>query len=109
MEYQCTLIRGKRKERWQGEIRLIHYSDTCYEAEITGRGTYFHVIAGKHRYGNYICIPNHDVGSELSQFRDLFWNTERLSGLIKKVDAVTVAYGLCRLEELIHLESSVDN
>ena len=53
MEYQCTLIRGKRKERWQGEIRLIHYSDTCYEAEITGRGTYFHVIAGKHRYGNY--------------------------------------------------------
>ena len=57
MEYQCTLIRGKRKEHWQGEIRLIHYSDTCYEAEITGRGTYFHVIAGKHRYGNYICIP----------------------------------------------------
>lgn len=53
MEYQCTLISGKRKERWQGEIRLIHYSDTCYEAEITGRGTYFHVIAGKHRYGNY--------------------------------------------------------
>ena len=87
----------------------FHYSDTCYEAEITGRGTYFHVIAGKHRYGNYICIPNHNVGSELSGFRDLFWNTERLSGLIKKVDAVTVAHGLCHLEELIHPKKSVDN
>ena len=60
-------------------------------------------------YGNYICIPNHDVGSELSGFRDLFWNTERLSGLIKKVDAVTVAHGLCHLEELIHPKNSVDN
>ena len=109
MESQCTLTKGRRKERWQGERRLIHYSDTCYEAEITGRGTYFHVIDGKHSYGNYICIPNHDVGSELSEFRDLFWNTERLSGLIKKVDAVTVAHGLCHLEELIHPKSSVDN
>ena len=109
MEYQCTLTRGKRKEHWQGEIRLIHYSGACYEAEITGRGTYFHVIAGKHRYGNYICIPNHDVGSELSQFRDLFWNTERLSGLIKKVDAVTVAHGLCHLEDLVHSQKSANN
>ena len=109
MEYQCTLVRGKRKERWQGEIRLINDSGTCYEAEITGRGTYFHVIAGKHRHGNYICIPNHDVGSELSGFRDLFWNTERLSGLMKKVDAVTVAYGLCHLEELASQKNAAGN
>lgn len=101
MEYQCTLTRGGRKERWQGEIRLIGHCGACYEAEITGRGTYFHVIAGKHRYGNYICIPNHNVGSELSDYRDLFWNTERLSVFLRKVDAVTVANGLCHLEDLI--------
>ena len=109
MEYQCTLTRGKRKERWLGEIRLIIHSDSFYEAEITGRGTYFHVIAGKHRYGNYICIPNHDVGSELSGFRDLFWNTERLSGHIKKADAVTVAQGLCHLEGLVHPKRSANS
>ena len=108
MEYQCTLTRGKRKERWNGEIRLIRHSGSCYEAEISGRGTYFHVIPGKHSYGNYICIPNHDVGSELSSYRDLFWNTERLSGLLKKVDAVTVASGLCHLEELGSLEKYTD-
>lgn len=100
MEYQCILTRGKQREKWTGQIRLIRHFNFCYEAEITGRGTYFHIIAGRHRYGNYICIPNHDVGSELSGYNDLFWNTEKLSGLLKKVDAVTVATGLCYLEEL---------
>lgn len=100
MEYTCTITRGKRKESWQGEIRLLNKNTGQYELEITGRGTYFHIIAGRHLYGNYICIPNHDVGSELSHYSDLFWNTERLSGSLKKVDAVTVATGLCHLGEL---------
>ena len=51
MEYQCILIRGKRKERRNGEIRLIRHSGSCYEAEISGRGTYFHVIAGNTAMG----------------------------------------------------------
>ena len=109
MEYQCTFISGRRKERWQGEIRLISHSGIYYEVEITGRGTYFHVIAGRHHYGNFICIPNHDVGSELSEYQDLFWNTERLSGLLKKVDAVTVANGLCHLGDLIQPENPINN
>jgi len=100
MEYNCTLTRGKRSESWKGEIRLLKKDLGQYEAEITGRGTYFHIITGHHLYGNYICIPNHDVGSELSHYSDLFWNTERLSGSLKKVDAVTVASGLCHLDEL---------
>ena len=42
--------------------------------KINGRGTYFHILAGRHKYGNYLCIPNHDVGCELSDFSDIFWN-----------------------------------
>ena len=102
MEYNCTLMRSKCTEQWKGELRLLKSGASFYEAEITGRGTYFHIIAGRHLYGNYICIPNHNVGSELSEFEDLFWNTERLSGLMRKVDAVTVASGLCHLEKLHH-------
>lgn len=100
MVYQCTLTRGKRREKWAGEIQLLSWSGSRCEAEITGRETYFHLIAGKHRYGNYLCIPNHDVGSELSSYKDVFWNTERLSRRMDKADAVTVAYGLSHLEEL---------
>lgn len=102
MEYTCTMKQGKGKTIWQGSVRLLAKRTGQYEAEITGRGTYFHVIAGCHQYGNYLCIPNHDVGCELSDFSDTFWNTERLSGLLKrKVDAVTVACGLCFLKKLV--------
>lgn len=102
MEYTCILKRGKGNESWNGNIFLLNKTPGQYEARITGRGTSFHVIAGHHQYGNFICIPDHDIGSELSDFSDLFWNTERLSRLLKKVDAVTVATGLRYLERLEH-------
>ena len=100
MKYPCILTRGKKKETWTGEIRPISRTGSVYEAEINGRGTYFHLIVGRHRYGNYLCIPNHNVGSELSSYKDVFWNRERLSRMMREVDAATVAYGLSHLEEL---------
>lgn len=108
MEYTCTLVCGKHREEWKGEMRLVKSAGSFCEAEITGRGTYFHVIVGQHLYGHYICIPNRDVGSELSGLGDLFWNTERLSGLMGKADAVTVANGLCHLEKLTCLSCDTD-
>ena len=67
---------------------------------MNGRGTYFHILAGVHKDGNYLCIPNHDVGCELSDFSDIFWNEGRISNLMRKVDAVTVAAGLAYLPTL---------
>lgn len=101
MEYQCILKEGTRTETWKGKLYLLKVSPGQYEAEFQGRGTYFHIITGRHKYGNYLCIPNHDVGCELSDLADLFWNTERISGLMRKVDAVTVATGLVSLQLLI--------
>ena len=97
MNYTCILKSGSRKETWTGQIILLSTGNGWYEAEINGRGTYFHILAGRHKYGNYLCIPNHDIGCELS---DIFWNEERLSHLIRKVDAVTVATGLVHLPTL---------
>ena len=37
------------------------------------------------------------IGCELSDFSDIFWNEERISSLMRKVDAVTVAAGLVHL------------
>lgn len=101
MEYICILKDGSRKETWTGELHLLRGGSGQYEAEINGRGTYFHILAGRHKYGNYLCIPNHDVGCELSRFSDIFWNEERLSRLMRKVDAVTVAAGLAHLSTVI--------
>lgn len=100
MEYTCILSDGSRREFWTGKLTLLRKGSGQYEAEISGRGTYFHVLAGRHKYGNYLCIPNHDVGCELSDFSDIFWNEERLCSLMQKVDAVTVATGLLHLPAL---------
>lgn len=100
MEYMCIDKTGKQLRKWRGDIRLLHREGHSCEVEITRRGTYFHAIVGRHCYGNFICIPNHDVGCELSDYSDVFWNRERLSSQLKKVDAVTVACALQHLEEL---------
>ena len=85
MKYDCILRHGSRRETWTGEITLLDMENGWYEAEINGRGTYFHILAGRHRYGNYLCI---------------FWNEERIGSLMRKVDAVTVAAGLVHLPAL---------
>ncbi len=100
MKYICILKDGCRRETWLGELQLLRRAPGQYEAEINGRGTYFHILAGRHKYGNYLCISNHDVGYELSNFSDIFWNEERISHLMRKVDAVTVATGLAHLPAL---------
>ena len=100
MEYICILKHGSRKESWTGTLTLLRKESGQYEAEICGRGTYFHILVGRHKYGNYLCIPNHDVGCELSDLSDIFWNEERLRGLMRRVDAVTVATGLVHLPAL---------
>lgn len=93
MEYTCILRHGFRKEIWTGTLTLLRKGSGQYKAEISGLGTYFHVLAGRYKYGNYLCIPNHDVGDELSDFSDIFRNEERLCGLMRKADAVTVPQG----------------
>jgi hypothetical protein len=99
MEYMCIDDSGKQTKRWKGNLRILRKADAVYELAIDGRGTYFHVIAGTHSYGNFICIPNHDVGCELADYSDVFWNRERLSRHLKKADATTVACALPYLKE----------
>lgn len=100
MEYACILRDNARREAWTGKLILLDRGPGWYESEINGRGTYFHILTGRHRYGNYLCIPNHDVGCELSDLSDIFWNEERISHLMRRADAVTVATGLAHLPAL---------
>ena len=60
-----------------GQIKVIHAS-LPIEADIHANGWSFHIIVGKHKNGNYICIPNWNTGSELAGLDDTFWNSERL-------------------------------
>lgn len=100
MEYMCIDKTDRRVKKWTGQIQLLHKEGNSFELEITGRGTYFHAVVGRHCHGNFICIPDHDVGCGLSDYSDVFWNRERLSGQLEMADAITVACALQYIEEL---------
>ena len=44
MNYKCILYHGSHRETWTGELILLGMGDGWYEAEINGRGTYFHAL-----------------------------------------------------------------
>lgn len=99
-KYACSAEHGGKTISWDAGIRLIRRDGDTYEAEISGRGYSFHVIVGPQAGGFYICIPNFNVGSELADPEDAFWNYERLAGSLGEIDAVTVSEGLRHLRRI---------
>lgn len=75
--YQCKDTADPTSGSWDGHISSLHES-APYEFEVNARGSRFHLLVGKHTYGNYLCIPNWGIGTELSALSDRFWNMERL-------------------------------
>ena len=56
--------KGCSPRQWECSLEILQRGNPC-EAELCARGSRFHLIVGKHSYGNYLCIPNWDVGTEL--------------------------------------------
>lgn len=99
--FKCK-AKGCSPGQWSGSLQLIR-SGEVYEANIIARGSFFHAIIGRHESGNFICIPNWNVGTELAALSDTFWNEERLRmySHMKKVDACSVCAALAALSEYI--------
>lgn len=103
IEYTCCRKTGKRTLKWLGRIKIISEGNPI-EAEVCARGSSFHVLVGVHSYGNYICVPNWNVGAELAELRDVFWNRESLlhAGL-KTMDACSVADAVAAIGDAVGL------
>ncbi len=73
------------------------------EAEVEADGLTFYIIVGKHVNGNYICIPNWSVGSELAALNDRFWNNEHLERYtnLGKLNSGIIADALAELSRYI--------
>lgn len=59
-------------------------------------GNYYSVIFGRYVNGGFCSIPTFGVGCELSDYADIFWNTESLARVLKrkrvaKVIAIAIA------------------
>ena len=105
--FQCNGGPGFHPQSWDGRLRMLKTGELC-EAELEARGSYFHLIVGRHTYGNFVCIPNWNVGTEVSGLDDVFWNTERLQNntSLKKVDVCSVATALIQISKINQLPES---
>lgn len=76
-ESQCT----EKKElfTWNGTVQLLWPNQlSMIEAEVNARGHRFHVLTGRHNCGGWLCIPDWNIGCELSTLNDRFWNFSSL-------------------------------
>lgn len=97
--YQCTGPLDMTPKHWTGKINFLTTS-IPYEVEVTARGSTFHILFGHHKYGNYVCIPNWGIGTEISSLEDSFWNLEHLSNSyphLSMVDAISITNALVAL------------
>ena len=84
----------------KGKVTRVQQGDPL-EAEIQANGWSFHVIVGTQWNGNYICIPNWSVGSELANLEDEFWNYERLTNSteLNEDEALAIVKALAEIDE----------
>lgn len=102
MEFKCVKLSGRHKTTWTGQIYKIKGIRENCEMDVIARGSHFHVIFGSHSSGNYLCIPNQNVGCELAHYSDIFWNCERLSRIIGYTDAITIATAVKEVSQILN-------
>jgi len=64
------------------------------------------IIIGCPTSGNFICIPDYDAGCHLSDPDDIFWNREKLTKALGKVDGITVAFALKHIADKVNFSGS---
>ena len=93
--YECSYVNDEgNMSVWPASWELVGAGKDYEELKIRGRGTCYHIVIGCYSNGNYLCIPEIDIGCALSSLNDAFWNYDRLSRILGSTDAVTISQGL---------------
>jgi hypothetical protein len=103
IKFKCELTKknSHKKEYWTGEISYWKDYGSHYELQINSRSRIL-VLLGHTSYGNFACIPDLGVGCYLSDLNSIFYNSEKLSHILGKVDGITVANAIARFyDELV--------
>ncbi|OGO81847.1 MAG: hypothetical protein A2Y21_01605 [Clostridiales bacterium GWC2_40_7] len=100
MVFKCTIKTSRRKERWTGNIVEFKKHGSHYEMRIDSRSGIL-VIFGRTTQGGFACMPDFGAGCHLVNLKDRFWNTEKLTEVLGKVDGITVAEALFAISDAI--------
>ena len=98
ISFECKRKTDSGIERWKGIIPRITDHGSHLEIRIESRSGIM-VVFGRTSRGGFACMPDHDVGCHLSDYKDRFWNTERLTEVLGEVDGITVAEALYALAD----------
>ena len=79
--------------KWSGNITSFIDYGSHYEMRIESLSS-ITVLFGKTSMGNFVCIPDFEVGCHLATLNDDSYNKEKISGIINQVDAITIARAL---------------
>ena len=88
-----TFICRDNENSWTGAIVNFKKYITHCEFTIQSRSSIM-VVFGKTSRGYFACMPDFSSGCHLVNLKDTFWNTERLTEVLGKVDGITVAAAL---------------
>jgi len=100
MIFECVNKRKGSNEKWDGRITYFKNYGTHYEIIIESRSRIL-VLFGKTEQGAFECMPDFGAGCHLVDPKDQFWNTEKLTCVLGKVDGITVATALKALGDKI--------
>ena len=103
--FECIWKTQNRCERWPASITYMENYGSHYEFMIMSRSS-IRVIIGRSSSGNFACIPDFDVGCHLSDLKDIFWNKEKLTKALGKVDGITIAYALQAIADKVDFSGS---
>lgn len=101
MIFECASKMKSDSEKWIGRVTYFKNHGTHYEIVIESRSRIL-VLFGKTEQGAFACMPDFEVGCHLVDPKDLFWNTEKLTHALGKVDGITVATALKALSDKIN-------
>lgn len=99
------------KYKWHDIDDEVQHEDVGYIRYVLDRGNGFFefymdarsgytFIVGPKVGGYFCCITAEGKSSELASFSDLFWNKERLGGILSAPDAAAIAYALYELHKI---------
>lgn len=91
------------EETWLGTINHLNNYGNYYEIRIESRSS-IQVIFGESSSGGFACMPDFNVGCHLTHLKDQFWNTEKLTRILGKVDGITVAEALYELADIVNFK-----
>ena len=89
----------RNENEWIISIEIQRRTQTGFEAKIIDGAWMYYIVAEKFRYGYYLCIPNWNIGVELSSYKDVFWNLENLSKVMKRRSAFSIIYAIKYINE----------